>query len=146
MGFTDNREASSTTNSGRAGWRRAIRWPIAGALVWAQCFIPSTAAHAAAFPAGFGDCVPGNCPTPYPALLTNGPVTFRDDAVNVFAGGNYTVSGTSAEAEGRVVVLGDFTLNKNAPPTSQIYNVGEAGVGSRVTPSNGSDFLTVGGT
>jgi choice-of-anchor A domain-containing protein len=53
------------------------------------------------------------------------------------------VTGSAAEAEGRVVVGGDFTLRKTSG--SSIYNVGVAGVGSRVPPPDGADFLTVGG-
>lgn len=51
--------------------------------------------------------------------------------------------GAAAEAEGRVVVLGDFDMAKRAG-ASAIYNVGIAGVGSRVPPPDGADFLTTG--
>ncbi|MGW7418416.1 choice-of-anchor A family protein, partial [Streptomyces sp. NPDC054863] len=67
-----------------------------------------------------------------------------DNGINVFAGGDFRVRGKAAEAEGRVVVLGSFDMKK-APDGSQIYNVGVAGVGSRVPPPVGADYLTTGG-
>ncbi|MER5252601.1 choice-of-anchor A family protein [Streptomyces sp. NPDC002855] len=105
---------------------------------------PADRAAAAPLPGGLGPCVPGNCPPgPYPPV-TNDPVRFRDNAINVFAGGDFLVRGSAAEAEGRVVVLGDFDQDK-AAGVSAAYNVGEAGVGSRVAPPIGSDWLTTGG-
>ncbi|MEV0319863.1 choice-of-anchor A family protein [Streptomyces sp. NPDC050658] len=99
---------------------------------------------AAPLPGGLGPCVPGNCPPgPYPEVNNQG-IQYRDDAINIFAGGDFLVRGSAAEAEGRVVVLGDFDQDK-AAGASAIYNIGEAGVGSRVTPSIGSDWLTTGG-
>lgn len=99
---------------------------------------------AAPLPGGLGPCVPGKCPPgPYPPV-TNGGIKYRDNAINVFAGGDFLVRGSAAEAEGRVVVLGDFDQDK-ADGASSIYNVGEAGVDSRVTPPVGSDWLTTGG-
>ncbi|WP_290063029.1 choice-of-anchor A family protein [Amycolatopsis solani] len=93
-------------------------------------------------PGGLGPCVPGTCPGTYPPV-GNGAFAGRDNAITVFAGGDMRVTGSAAEAEGRVVVGGDFTLRKTAG--SSIYNVGVAGVGSRVPPPDGADFLTVGG-
>jgi choice-of-anchor A domain-containing protein len=99
-------------------------------------------AHADPLPGGLGPCVPGSCPGPYPPV-GNGSFAGRDNGVNVFVGGTMRVTGSAAEAEGRVVVGGDFTLRKTSG--SSIYNVGVAGVGSRVPPPDGADFLTVGG-
>ncbi|MEU8639473.1 choice-of-anchor A family protein [Amycolatopsis sp. NPDC048633] len=99
-------------------------------------------AHADPLPGGLGPCVPGTCPDPHPPV-GNGAFAGRDNGVNVFAGGSMRVTGSAAEAEGRVVVGGDFTLRKTSG--SSIYNVGVAGVGSRVPPPDGADFLTVGG-
>ncbi|MGW5735115.1 MULTISPECIES: choice-of-anchor A family protein [Streptomyces] len=102
-------------------------------------------AAAAPLPGGLGPCVPGSCPPgPYPPV-TNDPVTYRDNAINVFAGGDFRVRGSAAEAEGRVVVLGDFDQDK-AAGASAIYNIGEAGVGSKVAPDVGADWLTTGGS
>ncbi|MER0445951.1 choice-of-anchor A family protein [Streptomyces sp. Edi4] len=73
----------------------------------------------------------------------NGPLAGRDNNINIFVGGDFLVRQAAAEAEGKVVVLGNFDQHK-AAGVSQIYNVGVAGVGSRVPPDNGTDFLTTG--
>lgn len=101
------------------------------------------AVRADPLPGGLGPCVPGNCPDPYPSV-GNGPIEGYDNGINIFAGGDFRVRGRAAEAEGRVVVLGSFDMNKSAGG-SRIYNVGLAGVGSRVPPPVGSDYLTTGG-
>lgn len=98
-------------------------------------------AHADPLPDGLGPCVPGTCPAVHPPV-GNGPFAGRDNGINVFVGGSMRVTGSAAEAEGRVVVGGDFTLRKTSG--SSIYNVGVAGVGSRVPPPDGADYLTVG--
>ncbi|WP_405797851.1 choice-of-anchor A family protein [Streptomyces sp. NBC_01506] len=103
----------------------------------------ATPAVAAPLPGGLGPCVPGDCPDPYPPV-SNGPIAGRDNGINIFAGGDYRVRGRAAEAEGRLVVLGDFDQNKSAGG-SAVYNVGIVGVGSRVPPPDGADFLTTGG-
>ncbi|MFW6695458.1 choice-of-anchor A family protein [Streptomyces sp. MAR4 CNX-425] len=105
---------------------------------------PATAALAAPLPGGLGPCVPGNCPPDGFPPVNNGPITYRDDAINIYVGQDYLVRERAAEAEGRIVVLNDFDMDKD-PTGSQIYNVGEVGVGSRVAPSPGSDWLTTGG-
>ncbi|MEV4146867.1 choice-of-anchor A family protein [Amycolatopsis sp. NPDC049691] len=102
---------------------------------------PGRTAHADPLPDGLGPCVPGTCPTVHPPV-GNGPFAGRDNAITVFAGGDMRVTGSAAEAEGRVVVGGSFTLRKTSG--SSIYNVGVAGVGSRVPPPDGADYLTVG--
>ncbi|WJV51425.1 choice-of-anchor A family protein [Streptomyces flavofungini] len=94
-------------------------------------------------PGGLGPCKGSACPEEYPEV-NNGPIAGRDENINVFVGENMLVREAAAEAEGKVVVLGEFDQNKRAG-ASQVYNVGVAGVGSRVPPPNGSDFLTVGG-
>ncbi|RFU82912.1 choice-of-anchor A family protein [Streptomyces triticagri] len=100
-------------------------------------------AAAAPLPGGLGPCVPGDCPDPYPGI-SNGPIAGYDNGINIFVGDDFLVRGSAAEAEGRSVVLGDFDMNK-APGASSIYNIGLAGVGSRVPPPDGSDYLTTGG-
>lgn len=104
---------------------------------------PTARARAKPLPGGLGPCVPGACPDTYPPINSD-PIQYRDAAVNVFAGGDYRVRQRAAEVEGRVVVLGDFDMDK-AAGVSQIYNLGEVGVGSRVAPPVGSDWLTTGG-
>ncbi|MFD8205702.1 choice-of-anchor A family protein [Streptomyces sp. NPDC059695] len=99
--------------------------------------------HADPLPGGLGPCKPGNCPATYPDDNGSGPVTHRDNNINVFVGGDFLVRESAAEAEGKVVVLGSFDQNKKQG-VSAVYNVGVAGVGSRVPPDDGTDFLTVG--
>ncbi|MFJ2133680.1 choice-of-anchor A family protein [Streptomyces sp. NPDC087845] len=99
-------------------------------------------AYAAPLPGGLGPCVPGSCPNPFPGI-NNGPITGRDNAINIFVGNDFLVRGRAAEAEGRVVVLDNFDQNKDAA-ASGLYNLGIVGVGSRVPPPNGADFLTTG--
>ncbi|MEU6819517.1 choice-of-anchor A family protein [Streptomyces atriruber] len=106
--------------------------------------LPAEAAVAKPLPGGLGPCVPGNCPSGgYPPINNDG-IKYRDNGINVYVGGDFLVREKAAEAEGRVVVLGDFDQDK-ADGVSGIYNVGEAGVGSRVAPPVGSDWLTAGG-
>ncbi|MEU0687125.1 SpaA isopeptide-forming pilin-related protein [Streptomyces uncialis] len=132
----------------RSTRRRA--WTLATAYVVAAASAPLIAlgtaaapAVAAPLPGGLGPCVPGDCPDPFPPI-SNGPIMGRDNAINIFAGGDFLVRDRAAEAEGRVVVLGDFSQDK-ATGASAIYNIGIVGVGSRVPPPNGADFLTTGG-
>ncbi|MFF0742826.1 choice-of-anchor A family protein [Streptomyces sp. NPDC004111] len=105
---------------------------------------PASVRAADPLPGGLGPCVPGTCPDPFPPINNGGNAGY-DNAINIFAGGDFRVRDKAAEAEGRVVVLGSFDMNKSAEG-SQIYNVGVAGVGSRVSPPKGSDYLTTGGS
>lgn len=101
-------------------------------------------AVATAWPPGFGACAGPRCPTgPYPDP-GNGPITFHDDAVNVFVGGDFSAINGAAETEGRVVTIGAVDIDSN-PVSVPRYNIGVAGVGSRVTPSPGQVALAVGG-
>ncbi|MFC1429683.1 choice-of-anchor A family protein [Streptacidiphilus sp. N1-3] len=88
-----------------------------------------------------GACTGGACPNPFPPI-SNGNFAGRDATINVFAGGNINVTGNVAEAEGKIVALGNMTVNKSG---GGVYNVGVVGAGSRVPPPDGDDFLTVGG-
>ncbi|MEB4616294.1 choice-of-anchor A family protein, partial [Leucobacter sp. M11] len=66
-----------------------------------------------------------------------------DSNVNVYVGGDFTRT-RGAESEGLLVVSGDARF-----PTSRdgdAYNIGVAGVGSRLSPPPMSDMLLVGGT
>ncbi|WP_240799315.1 choice-of-anchor A family protein [Streptomyces sp. A0958] len=100
-------------------------------------------AAAATLPGGLGPCVPGDCPEPFPGI-NNGDFAGRDNGINIFVGDDFLVRGRAAEAEGRVVVLDDFDQNKD-PEAGGSYNLGIVGVGSRVPPPDGEDFLTTGG-
>nr|WP_042192706.1 choice-of-anchor A family protein [Kibdelosporangium sp. MJ126-NF4] len=95
-------------------------------------------------PGGLGPCVGAECPDKFPGI-NNGSFAGRDDAVNVFVGGDFRVRQSAAEAEGRVVVGGGFDQDK-AAGVSAAYNIGIVGVGSRVPPPAGSDFLVTGGS
>ncbi|HET6289945.1 MAG TPA: choice-of-anchor A family protein [Amycolatopsis sp.] len=100
-------------------------------------------AVAAPLPGGLGPCVGSACPDEYPPV-NNNDYAGRDNGINVYVGGEFRVREAAAEAEGRVVVLGDFDMAKRAGASS-VYNVGIAGVGSRVPPPDGADFLGTGG-
>ncbi|MCB5166587.1 choice-of-anchor A family protein [Streptomyces bambusae] len=103
---------------------------------------PASAAvrAAAPLPGGLGPCIPGDCPDSW-LEPHNGAIQGRDNAVNIFVGGDFRVRERAAEAEGRVIVMGGFDMAK----TSGVYNIGIVGVGSRVPPPAGSDFLATGG-
>ncbi|WP_409465416.1 choice-of-anchor A family protein [Amycolatopsis sp. GA6-003] len=118
---------------------------VGGAIAAAVCsvaFVAGPGASAAPLPGGLGPCVGDACPDKYPPV-NNGPFAGRDNGINVFAGGDFRVREAAAEAEGRVVVLGGFDMAKRAGASS-VYNVGIVGVGSRVPPPDGADFLTTG--
>ncbi|MFJ4669064.1 choice-of-anchor A family protein [Kitasatospora purpeofusca] len=122
----------------------AVPCTLVTALVPVLALGPGAISAAAApLPGGLGPCVPGSCPATYPTSINNGPFTGRDNGINVFVGGDFLVRGRAAEAEGRVVVLNAFDQAKESG-VSSIYNVGIAGVGSRVPPPDGADFLTTG--
>jgi choice-of-anchor A domain-containing protein len=83
---------------------------------------------------------PAGCPTAWPALHAGAPEAF-DGAASVLVGGDLVATGTAEGAEGVVVVQGNATFALDAPGG---YRVGTTGTGSQVTPSGGSDMLTVG--
>ncbi|MEY9895287.1 choice-of-anchor A domain-containing protein [Catenulispora sp. MAP5-51] len=87
-----------------------------------------------------GACLGSQCPGTWPPPY-NGDFAGRDAAINIFAGADFSVTGRAAEAEGKIVVLRDFREDKNG---GGIFNAGVVGVGSRVPPPDGADFLTVG--
>ena len=137
-----------TTRHPARPWWRAGSTGLACALVLASApalvLGPAAApAAAAGLPGGLGPCDPGDppCPSPFPQI-DNDPIKGRDDAVNIYVGDDFLVRGRAAEAEGRVVVLGAFDMNK---AEGGVYNVGEVGVGSKVPPSVDADWLTTGG-
>ncbi|MEU6859702.1 choice-of-anchor A family protein [Glycomyces sp. NPDC046736] len=117
---------------------------LAAATAVAVAAFALTTAFAAPLPGDLGPCAGPDCPDPFPDT-NNGPIAGYDDSVNVFVGGYFHVRGSAAESEGRNVVLGEFDQNKD-PAAGGAYNVGIAGVGSRVPPPTGSDYLQVGST
>ncbi|WP_051732260.1 choice-of-anchor A family protein [Kitasatospora phosalacinea] len=122
---------------------RALSAALTAALIPFSLVATAPAARAATLPGGLGPCLGAACPAVFPPI-NNGPFAGRDENVNVFVGGDFNVTGSAAEAEGRVVTLGNFSQNK-AQGVSAVYNVGIVGVGSRVPPPDGSDFLVTGG-
>lgn len=115
----------------------------AATAVCVAALVATGGAVAAPLPGGLGPCIGDACPDKHPPV-NNGGYAGRDNGINVYVGGDFQVRGAAAEAEGRVVVLGDFDMAKRAGASS-VYNVGIAGVGSRVPPPDGADFLTTGG-
>ncbi len=67
--------------------------------------------------------------------------TFTDSGIALFAGGDYTAKGGSAEAEGLLVVGGNATFAKSGG----VFNVGRVGMGSGIIPKSGDVMLAVGG-
>ncbi|MEV7599165.1 choice-of-anchor A family protein [Kitasatospora sp. NPDC089797] len=124
-----------------AGRRRVVRIAVATAVAAVPLAAVLTVGSAAPLAPPLGACSGPDCPATWPEP-NNGDFTGRDASINVFTGGNYTVNGRAAEAEGKIVTLGNLTVDKNG---GGIYNMGVVGVGSRVVPPNGSDFVTVGG-
>ncbi|WP_329305421.1 choice-of-anchor A family protein [Streptomyces anulatus] len=121
----------------------AIRAAVTVATAAAMVGVLAPAAGADPLPGGLGPCLGSSCPPSWNDP-NNGPVENFDSNINVYVGGDFLVREAAAEAEGKVVTLGRFDMDKR-DGVSQIYNVGIAGVGSRVPPPDGSDYLTTGG-
>ncbi|MFB7378747.1 choice-of-anchor A family protein [Kitasatospora purpeofusca] len=123
--------------------RTAVRVAVATAVAMLPLAAVLTAGSAAPLTPPLGPCSGPDCPAVWPTPPHNGDFPGRDASINVFTGGNYLVAGRAAEAEGKIVTLGNFEINKSEGGGA--FNAGVVGVGSRVVPPNGSDFLTVGG-
>ncbi|WP_395375446.1 SdrD B-like domain-containing protein [Marinicella sp. W31] len=84
-------------------------------------------------------CEGVGCPASYGAVgvCPNGGSGF-DEAYSVIVGGNLTTT-NAAEAEGRILVGGDFSMQRNTG-----YNIGVAGVGSCVLPPANETHAFVG--
>ncbi|MET9725124.1 hypothetical protein [Streptomyces zaomyceticus] len=67
------------------------------------------------------------CPAPGEEPGIGHEPRFTDANVALFAGGDYTADGTTAEAEGMLVVAGDAAL---ANASGGVFNVGRVGAGS----------------
>ncbi|MFD4374455.1 choice-of-anchor A family protein [Streptomyces sp. NPDC058486] len=138
---TTRAPARPRRRAGATGLACALALATVPVLVLGPAAAPAAAAP---LPGGLGPCVAGDppgCPSPFPEI-DNDPIKGRDDAINIYVGEDYLVRGRAAEAEGRIVVLDAFDMNK---AEAGAYNVGEAGVGSKVPPSEGADWLTTGG-
>ncbi|MCX4752599.1 choice-of-anchor A family protein [Kitasatospora purpeofusca] len=123
--------------------RTAVRAAVATAVAMLPLAAVLTVGSAAPLTPPLGPCSGPDCPAVWPSPPNNGDFAGRDASITVFTGGNYLVAGRAAEAEGRIVTLGNFEINKSEGGGA--FNAGVVGVGSRVVPPNGSDFLTVGG-
>ena len=94
------------------------------------------------------DVVSTDPPTSFPNPAAVGAINGRDNAFNVSVGGDFYVAGTGgtpvggAEAEGRVLVLGDLVINLVNDDT---YSMGFVGAGSGIIPDANTDHVTVGG-
>jgi len=88
---------------------------------------------------GFSVATGGTILQTFP-IIQSGHIRGRDDSVAVLVGGNYRVE-KGAEIEGKIVVLGDFTIESNA----RFWYLVRAGVGSQVVPNNGEPAILVGG-
>ncbi|MEV6979103.1 choice-of-anchor A family protein [Kitasatospora sp. NPDC093806] len=122
--------------------RRTVQVALATAVAVLPMAAVLTIGAAAPLAPPLGACSGPDCPSSW-GPPNNGDFPGRDATINVFTGGNYTVNGRAAEAEGKIVTLGNFTVDKSQG--GGIFNAGVVGVGSRVVPPNGSDFMTVGG-
>ncbi|MFJ2414913.1 choice-of-anchor A family protein [Streptomyces brevispora] len=129
------------TKARRIGKSHRAAVTVAAAAAMVGVIAPSAVADS--LPGGLGPCLGDECPSVWEDP-NNGPVTHHDSNINIYVGGDYLVREAAAEAEGKIVTLGRFDMRKR-DGASQIYAVGVAGVGSRVPPPNGSDYLTVGG-
>ncbi|MCX4685334.1 choice-of-anchor A family protein [Kitasatospora purpeofusca] len=123
--------------------RTAVRVAVATAVAMLPLAAVLTVGSAAPLTPPLGPCSGPECPAVWPSPPNNGDFAGRDASITVFTGGDYLVAGRAAEAEGRIVTLGNFEINKSEGGGA--FNAGVVGVGSRVVPPNGSDFLTVGG-
>jgi choice-of-anchor A domain-containing protein len=75
----------------------------------------------------------------YPLIQSCSNPLGRDNSVAFFVGGNYR-SVKAAEIEGKIVVMGNFTIESNG-----VNSLVQAGVGSCIIPSDGTDIMLVGG-
>ncbi|MFJ5923908.1 choice-of-anchor A family protein [Kitasatospora sp. NPDC092948] len=120
---------------------RLVRYAAVAALIAAPLVTLSSLGQADPLAPPLGRCV-GDCPNPFPQPPHSGPAAGTDDTINIFVGGNYTVEGRAAEAEGKIVTVKDLTVNKDG---GGLFNMGVVGVGSQVAPPPGTDHVTVGG-
>lgn len=122
--------------------RQLSRLALLAAVGVTALALPSSSAVAISFPPPLGACSGPDCLAVSPTPPNNGDFAGRDATINIFTGGDYLVTGRAAEAEGKIVTLGNLTVDKDG---GGLVNLSVVGVGSRVPPPTGSDFVTVGG-
>lgn len=112
-------------------------------LLFITLFVATATTHADDLGPDNSGCLGAGCPAT--ATYPQGPATYgsvdTDEAYTAVIGGNWTLGDGAAEGEGRIVVLGDLTVNKS----SGLINTGYVGVGSYVVPPDGSQSLIIGG-
>jgi len=89
--------------------------------------------------AGLSEATGKNTLATFPTIQTSN-IQGRDDSVAVLVGGNYRVV-KGAEIEGKIVVLGDFTIESAA----NFHSLVRVGAGSQVVPNNEETAILVGG-
>ncbi|WFR84348.1 choice-of-anchor A family protein [Arthrobacter sp. Y-9] len=110
--------------------------------VCAAALLSSTTLALAAVPNALAAAQSASCaPRDGMPGIVNEP-GFTDNNVALFAGGDYTVTGSAAEAEGLLVIKGDARFHKIP---GGIFNVGRVGAGSGIVPTPGETMLAVGG-
>ncbi|WP_411077457.1 choice-of-anchor A family protein [Streptomyces sp. cmx-10-25] len=82
------------------------------------------------------------CPAPGAEPGIGHEPRFLDANVALYAGGDYTADGATAEAEGLLVIGGNATFAK---ASGGVFNVGRVGAGSGILPDSGAVMLSVGG-
>ncbi|MGW3559747.1 choice-of-anchor A family protein, partial [Streptomyces sp. NPDC000963] len=102
----------------------------------------TTAGNAPAAPFTPAPGAARTCPAPGAEPGIGHEPRFLDANVALYAGGDYTANGATAEAEGLLVVGGDATFAKASGGT---FNVGRVGAGSGILPDSGAVMLSVGG-
>ncbi|MFD7729903.1 choice-of-anchor A family protein [Kitasatospora phosalacinea] len=119
-----------------------LRFAVVAALAAAPLITLAAVGDAAQMAPPLGPCSGPDCPSQWDPPHT-GPFNGADASLNIFVGGNYLVRQNAAEAEGKIAILGNLDINK---AMGGAFNMGVVGVGSMVTPPNGSDHVTVGGS
>ena len=116
----------------------SFRLMSAAVFLAAMAVLPGKADGQCSLPAALDGCN-GTCPAPYPEVDNIITPNGRDDNYNVLIGGNLTVN-DAAEMEGKVYIGGNLIMNRFSG-----YNMGYAGLGSGILPSNNTDWVTVAG-
>ncbi|MFD5110009.1 choice-of-anchor A family protein [Streptomyces cinereoruber] len=124
------------SNTGRA--RARLSSAVAVALVLGL----TTAGNALAVPSAPAPGTTRTCPAPGQEPGIGHEPRFLDANVALYAGGDYTADGATAEAEGLLVIGGDATFAKGSGGT---FNVGRVGAGSGILPDSGAVMLSVSG-
>ncbi|MFJ5877132.1 choice-of-anchor A family protein [Streptomyces sp. NPDC093088] len=122
--------------TGRAGTR------LSGAVAVALVLGLTGAGDALAAPREPAPGTARTCPAPGQEPGIGHEPRFLDANVALYAGGDYTADGGTAEAEGLLVIGGNATFAKASGGT---FNVGRVGAGSGILPDSGAVMLSVGG-